>query len=445
MRLALTLAAWGLAACTATGPLPSSAGDGGAPDLAGSSAPDGHAPDGAPPQDGAPVAEVGPPLDGGAGSDGGGPDLGDGLDAGPTDADPTDAGPPDLGDDGPPALQVVALGPQPLRTPLTVRLEAPADGLLIQARGPAEAILGVVDVRGPDGPLVGHSGLEGPSRAVPNPGVATALLPNDGSGPLPAGEYRFTVTAIGADVADTAEVEIWISRGAGAHLRVNVWVPPALGIALDDPALDLFAAALRGRVAALGVDAVSVAVQGLPAETDPVVRMNGLRRDFSGLSALAAQRPLDTPPGVEVYLVEDILDGEQRINGFAAGLPAPLGWPDTAASVVAVRGVLLPDFPAAVADFAQHEIGHALGLFHTTEPFGDRHDPLDDTLPCPLACDADGDGVLFARECGAQGQGSPPCQGASDNVMFWTLGGQRGVSAQQRAVTRRHPLAGLPP
>ncbi|MCA9544105.1 MAG: hypothetical protein KC613_06930, partial [Myxococcales bacterium] len=60
------------------------------------------------------------------------------------------------------------------------------------------------------------------------------------------------------------------------------------------------------------------------------------------------------------------------------------------------------------------------------------------------ACDADGDGVLLARECGAQGMGAPPCQGASDNVMFWTLGGQRAVTASQRRVVGAHPLTALP-
>ncbi|MEZ4463812.1 MAG: hypothetical protein R3F43_04635 [bacterium] len=78
--------------------------------------------------------------------------------------------------------------------------------------------------------------------------------------------------------------------------------------------------------------------------------------------------------------------------------------------MIAIRSPLLDDFQA-VADLGVHERPvRPSGLYHTTEPFADRHDPIRDTAECPLACDRDGDGVVFASECGSQGRGVPPAR-----------------------------------
>ena len=74
-----------------------------------------------------------------------------------------------------------------------------------------------------------------------------------------------------------------------------------------------------------------------------------------------------------------------------------------------------------------HEVGHYLGLYHTSEHDGGAHDPIADTPEC------------------ASGDGACP---DGDNVMFWTGGGARRLfTAGQGAVMRRHPLvvAAAPP
>ena len=57
-----------------------------------------------------------------------------------------------------------------------------------------------------------------------------------------------------------------------------------------------------------------------------------------------------------------------------------------------------------LAETAGHEMGHFLGLFHTTERNGIYHDPISDTPECSFTT---------ANQCGQQ-------YGA-DNLMYWTL------------------------
>ena len=366
----------------------------------------------------------------------------DALDASPArDAEPpppTDVGPPDA--DAPdagamPRTRHVALGVVPAGAPVTLQIPAEVDAVLLQARGEPGRLYRIIDVRGPDGVLVDETG-DAPLRTSTNPEVATALLPNDDdpAHALVPGEYRFRVQAEGPEAG--LEAEAWLVSGDGARLQIDLLLPPDTGRAVDDPAVEAMARALVGQLRAAFEVEADVQVLALradaPAELDVDGRLNGL-------AELARFAPAEGGGAVDVYLMDQVrVDGDAQ-GGLTGGLPAPLGMRGTAASVVAVRTPLLDDFPSAVADLVVHEVGHALGLYHTTEPFGDRHDPLADTPECPLACDANGDGVLLARECGARDSGAPPCRGASDNLMFWTLGGLRVSSEGQRGVVHRHP------
>lgn len=59
-----------------------------------------------------------------------------------------------------------------------------------------------------------------------------------------------------------------------------------------------------------------------------------------------------------------------------------------------------------------HEIGHYLGLYHTSEASGRLHDPLADTPECDTTDDLDGDGVVSGSECVDKGL---------DYLMFWAV------------------------
>jgi hypothetical protein len=123
------------------------------------------------------------------------------------------------------------------------------------------------------------------------------------------------------------------------------------------------------------------------------------------VSAGAANTALD------VFFVADIDSrGGGDVGGISGGTPVPFGMHGTPGSGVAIATdmFLASGDTRALGRTLAHELGHALGLFHTTEVDGSACDPLPDT---PVCRDRNGNGLLDARECAAMG---------GDNLMFPT-------------------------
>ncbi len=128
-------------------------------------------------------------------------------------------------------------------------------------------------------------------------------------------------------------------------------------------------------------------------------------------------------PSVPIFFVREV-EGSLASSG---GIPGPIGVPGLSSSGIAV-GVEA----AAGADLGRllaHELGHFLGLFHTTELDGTVIEALGDTPACEDDADGDGDGLVSVSECRDRG---------GDNLMFWSAGatGTR-LSPSQRSVLRR--------
>ncbi len=130
----------------------------------------------------------------------------------------------------------------------------------------------------------------------------------------------------------------------------------------------------------------------------------------STTSALVKQGSLDA---LNIFFIEDY--SVYNMYGNAAGMPGSMGdlnsWNGVLASLTAhATGTLLD--AQLLGETAAHEMGHQLGLFHTTEEGGTTFDILSDTPECPSSTkDNDSNGTVTAEECDGFG---------GDNLMFWT-------------------------
>jgi len=234
---------------------------------------------------------------------------------------------------------------------------------------------------------------------------------------------RFAARRDAATDAPLAELHVMIAEGANvSEAEVDAVVARMFALYEGSAAAPRLASARRFTVAA-------------PDGTR--VRMSG-----PGLDAMrAAATDPSVPTAMRVLLVDDFVGGFGTL-GFSTGIPGPVATPDTPASAVTLSldahrdrdGVLDTDL---LGETIAHEVGHQIGLFHTTEAGGDSFDILDDTPECPAGrFDTNGDGQVSARECGDRD---------GENFMFWVTAGknleQDVISAEQGLVLGRSVAA----
>lgn len=170
-----------------------------------------------------------------------------------------------------------------------------------------------------------------------------------------------------------------------------------------------------------------------------------LGSDSPAVKKLLELSSLALGQGLPLFLVDDIVLADAagthgELWALAGGVPVP-PQEGSARSGIALSAAALNRDAALAGQILAHEIGHALGLYHSTEapvrPRGSSpitlHDGLTDTPECPARADANGDATLSAAECQAFD---------ARNLMFW--GVPRGavqISASQADVARRSMLA----
>ena len=160
----------------------------------------------------------------------------------------------------------------------------------------------------------------------------------------------------------------------------------------------------------------------------------------STTSALVSQGVTE---GVNLFFIEDYSDSESL--GNAAGIPGSMGiansWNGVLNSLSAhASGTTLDS--QLLGETAAHEMGHQLGLFHTTESGGTVFDILTDTAECLNSTkDFDRNGKMSAEECEGYG---------GENLMFWTAWNtssrsagkkQETLSSHQQHVLKYSPIA----
>jgi hypothetical protein len=162
----------------------------------------------------------------------------------------------------------------------------------------------------------------------------------------------------------------------------------------------------------------------------------------STTSALVTQGSTAT---VNLFFIEDYSGSWSSILGNAAGIPGSMGiansWNGVLISLSAhVSGSTL--VAQLLGETAAHEMGHQLGLFHTTESGGTVFDILTDTAECLNSTkDFNNNGKMSAEECEGYG---------GENLMFWTAWNtssrsagkkQETLSSHQQHVLKYSPIA----
>lgn len=154
------------------------------------------------------------------------------------------------------------------------------------------------------------------------------------------------------------------------------------------------------------------------------------------IDALRALELGTSERAISVFFIADFLDDPGAL-GEAGGIPGPIGVRGTAASGVTLS-IDAHRYDGEVdvqmlGETLAHEVGHQMGLFHTSESDGVEHDYLPDTPECPASRDSDDDGEVSAEECLDLG---------GDNMMFWIAGegiSQVALSPIQTSVLRSSP------
>ncbi|MDP2313045.1 MAG: hypothetical protein Q8P41_09090 [Pseudomonadota bacterium] len=314
----------------------------------------------------------------------------------------------------------------------------------IYVRVPADATAVQLTVLADNAPTWAHVLVEGESlldKVAPNdqdphaqhPAPAISRLwPTSPDEPTPSGCWAILPRAVDPDPASlSGRVLLHVRRG-----EPSAGVLPVVGVIVGDApiseaeVLDILALAAATFVG----DGVTLGVA--PTEWMDWDIGAGLGLDDDRYDLLRAWTDPNGTGAIPVFFAREFATG--GIVGQAGGIPgAPV--PGTASSGVTASVAPYVDYgdgsvdTGALGQVVTHELGHQVGLWHTSESTGTWHDTLADTPECAEASDTDGSGTVGYDECTGRG---------ADNVMFWQssgLGDQDVLSPLQLSVVARSP------
>lgn len=278
------------------------------------------------------------------------------------------------------------------------------------------------------------------NRLLPGQGLMVGTIPS-ASAALPlSSNYAVKAHRSGPASPQALSISAWIKRSRGA--------PPAvqelpLSVLLVGRAGALPAAALAATLARVGEIWRGAGIELLEA---PAVRVEGPDRVMVD-PALAQETPAvgevlalsaRAPGTLAVVVVDQLMLGGQtdfELWAMSGSIPVPPVAGTPRSGVLTSAAIIARD-PALAGQTLAHELGHALGLYHTTERALEAgaaiHDQLDDTPACPTEADVNHDRELSVAECAGRDAG---------NLMFPLV--ERGtvqLTPGQAALARRSPL-----
>ena len=222
------------------------------------------------------------------------------------------------------------------------------------------------------------------------------------------GDYQLELDTNSSDICSV----IYPTLSTGSRLRVNLILVGIDGLDASSAKTDRdIAQAMEVVNAIYGTMGISVEVAQFIDASPQVRDQYRIIRDFYDVFNLVAT---STSPGpsaedslsVNVFLIEDFQVSEAPgLLGVSTGIPGMAGLHGNSGSGLVFSAISLGDDNRALGQTMAHEIGHFVGLRHTTEHLGLDHDPITDTPEClfpdlGFIC-PDADNFMFAYALGA--------------------------------------------
>ncbi|MEC8939319.1 MAG: zinc-dependent metalloprotease family protein, partial [SAR324 cluster bacterium] len=254
---------------------------------------------------------------------------------------------------------------------------------------------------------------------VPKAGYSNVLVPQSPSFSAKAGTWTFKAKS-------NDRVKLALRTGTVPSSTTIVVQPYITGTTWQ--AADL-SAALSIMSSIYSSNGITLTINSTISISDTQYAVVSRTFTNSTTSALVSQ---GVKGAVNLFFIKDF--SSSGILGIAAGMPGSMGiansWNGVLIGLMAhASGSTLNS--QLLGETAAHEMGHQLGLFHTTEMGGTVFDILTDTPECTISRDnISTNGIVSAEECDGYG---------ASNIMFWTTWSTASRSAgKKQEVLCRH-------
>ncbi len=343
-------------------------------------------------------------------------------------------------------LNNAELGATVLTSPnqsFTVPQGAISFSLTLQGNDVAEGglfISGLIDPNGlPISPL-------DPNAVFCDMGLCSALVPRSPEFIATRGVWQYNLGTLQADLSgiDLNSVTVNLALRTGPEIDLSNNFPAQLNIktflTANTVDTDDIALVLTQLEAIANANNIAINLDSVTRVTNP--RFTEVSSDFNNTDT-AALVSMGDADQINIFFIESFSGlNTAGLVGISAGLPGPMGIKGKYNGILLDADITRESatdafYARTMAEFTLHEIGHFLGLYHTTEQlFVDGHDVLLDTPECDDTFDSGSTGTPGVADIEECPDGL--------NIMFWSNdlnGVKQPLSNDQRQAIYYAPIA----